>query len=191
MPRCGPGGGRDAQAVRKLVTEGPRRRRGSPAIAPRKRSGGSQVEDLARGRKPWTERGCASVVSKSGRSGSASSKAPAVPPGMRRSGPPRPVTEAPSGVDNRRPGDRREARMPLPARVEHAAETRLRYPSGLRGRSPVTRGLAAMPAPFCCVRFLLCGADRLRTPDHAPAGALPRIVAQCAFGVSHPPALAA
>jgi hypothetical protein len=46
--------------------------------------------------------------------------------------------------------DRREARMPLPARAEHAAETRPKCPSGPKSRSPVTRGLAAMPAPFCC-----------------------------------------
>jgi hypothetical protein len=45
--------------------------------------------------------------------------------------------------------DRREARMPLPARVEHAAETRPCDPSGSNGRSPVTWGLAEMPAPFC------------------------------------------
>src|SRR5690606_12247769 len=51
--------------------------------------------------------------------------------------------------------DRREARLPLPARVAHAAETRPCDPSGSNGRSPVTWGLAVMPAPFCVWRACL------------------------------------
>lgn len=78
-------------------------------------------------------------------------------PRQSQGGPPRTGGGSSFGSGNHGPGDRRKARMPLPARVAHAAETRRDGPSGPKSRSPVTRGLAAMPAPFCCARDSRCG----------------------------------
>lgn len=97
-------------------------------------------------------------------------------PRQSQGGPPRTGGGSSFGSGGHGPGDRRKARMPLPARVAHAAETRRDDPSGSERRSPVTRGLAAMPAPFCCPAYSPCrvrhSPSRARIPrNREPAGA--------------------
>lgn len=99
--------------------------------------------------RPWVETTAQAVAETRDRLEPVSSKASLLPR-QSRSGPPWTGGGSSLGSGCHGPGDRRKARMPLPARVAHAAETRRCGPSGSRRRSPVTRGLAAMPAPFCC-----------------------------------------
>lgn len=124
---------------RRRLVEGLRKQTGS--FWRKRRASGCRSHRWKQGRKPLREA--------RDRLGQISSKASLLPPAVSKRAA---VTGGGSsfGSGGHGPGDRRETRMPLPARVEHAAETRRIDPSGSERRSPVTWGLAAMPAPFCC-----------------------------------------